>query len=1071
MNKSGASKFKHLFIKTKSQDKEKKEGGKNVSKPTSLPVDGQPASPTENSAHSPTGPMSPTSPASMTPPGDMALASPTEKKKRRFKWPKRKSSRSQPHDDPLFFNDSHDNEAMSNHMSFDQLSVQTEYSERSDCESQLDLESASMYSFDMAHHSSASRRARKSSEDKPGVLVRIGSFFSSRRRKSSKGQSETSEDEVSPTKNQAHQFPSKEGPASPPPQVETIRISLPELCIERSELKPSASVHSIVSILDGEGIPFVDSDSSGRSSVKGAGSQEALGGGDPDPAEVVLGGVCRKLQAYLEETSVSDEGATTIKKNFQVAGKAKGSGSPRSPGLEKTEGGVARGPSRPQSLELKENTREQNLQKPQEEECSSGEATPTNGCPTPPPPKPITARTDTPVSPHLLWVETHLGELDTPAPASAHAPTHAVAVPTGAASASLPPGTPPPPVSTATPQTSDMEGRVSTGSADPPQRRSIKLSQTQHAFPKSLSLGAEPGAHLPDGPAKTQHKSEVKLSSSVKKVNLEIKRHPLTRSSSGEKSSPKLSRNIIRSAECSPKLRCATPPASPSSPASPVSPASPASPVAPQRLLKARAVSARARGPQEPQAVNGVPEAHGVTSAKAAGTPPRTPPRTPTSPEPLDKTPDALKSKIPKKPAVETKLKPLTELKQKPLAETKLKSPEMKPKSSSARATTIPDGGLTAETQSRTEKGAASNDADPGSTDGVDGKTKEQVQSAVTPKSKLPKATDGPLSPVRKARGKPGDAVGKTSAAASSSPVRDQAETPGSKLPRPPQSPLHKQPSNEDAVSADPKSPQADSKLKKPSTKDSPKPQSDNRPSNDEKGPAKAGKVVPETAQKNVKEPGDGPQGEAKPGKGTVESVSKNAAKEQNDGAQGGSKLPMPNTRSPPKPKPKPNKRAVKQWDKAQDEAAKLPDSPAPAGAAEAGSARDTPSTEAQSSTPEEGGSSATPKKKESPLCRPEQPSPERRSRQVMQGECPTHLSRSPPQHLHRLLRLLKYPPQHLNSKLLQHLLIHLHRFQHKHPPQHPLIHLNKQTSQHLKRHLNSKLLQNPVMYLHKPPP
>ncbi|KAJ8398165.1 hypothetical protein AAFF_G00430090 [Aldrovandia affinis] len=987
MSKSGASKLKHLFIKTKSQDKENKAGERIVSKYTTSPGDGEPASPIEKQATLPTSPISPTSSKYPTLAGDAVLTSPTsseKKKKKRFKWPKMKGSRDQPHIDPLFFSDSEDLETIRNHLSFDQVSVQTDYSLQSECESLHGLESVSMYSFDMANHGPASPKSRKSSEEKPGVFVRIGSFFT-KRRKSSKSHPETGKDGLSPTSDQASQLHAKEGLVSPTGQsreeLENIRISLSELRIER--LKSSPSTRSVVSVLDGEGIPFADSDGSGRSSVRGAGSGEAVdrvgerSAGSP-LAEVVLGSACRKLQAYLEETSVSNDAETpagqalvhtTVKKNFQVVAKARpeSSGSPESPSYRETFVKIAAGKTEscpalggvsqlPLSSEDSEGLVWETRKSPQ---ISSGEATPTNGCSTPASP----TATKVPVSPHLLWVETHLGEQFqerppggslTAAPvASAHvAPAH-VAEQTGAASLA-PPGAAgaPPAAGISAEQTVMAEAReaahAESAAGAEPQRRSLKLSHAQHAFPKSLSLTTESapdmdppsaekpawmrGRDAPDGPSRVPHKSEVKLPANMKKVNLEMK-PSLIRSSSMEKTilpmsgSTDQARNVSRSAECSPKPRRATVPTSPTSPVSPSSP---------QHLPKARAVPARAKGPVEPRVPNGI-EIHSVTGD---GT--RAPLNMSTSPE--DKTPDALKSKIPKKSLAETKPKLPAETKQKP-----------SPASVSMPVSSVGPAGSTVETRSGKEKGFAMNDAELDCTGISEGKRQAQVHSDNgMQKSRLPKATDGALSPVKKtasaseqtARKTKTDGTGRTLAGKPLSPVAETAQ-PGSKLPRASLAQLSKQPVIEDSESLTP-APQPDSKLKKPNAKDSatkaPKPQSDGRAARDEKGSAK---VV----------------------KGAAEFVPKSLGREPGDASPGGSKLPMANHRSPkPKPKTPPPvtiKNTIKLMEKAQyashSQFSKPCDGTAPAAAAVGDLAGLTPRTEAQNEAAETEGALLAP--------------------------------------------------------------------------------------------------------------
>ncbi|XP_072555484.1 uncharacterized protein crybg1a isoform X2 [Paramormyrops kingsleyae] len=229
---------------------------------------------------------------------------------------------------------------------FDQVSMMTEYSFRTDVGSAVQSEASSMFSFDMSPSSpgSPSRRSRKGSEEKAGVLTRIGSFFSTRRRKSSRSLSETSEDAP----------PGQDSTPTPPPEPEVLRtptrspqleakfphISASELCIEQADLGGSLSSQ-------GEGdLPFADSDSqsslleaTARDGGTRTSSRERPGGAHADAGEA--GNVCKKLQVYLEETSIcSGEAAdvgrgvirTTVKKNLKAVAKGSPKGAAAPPG-------------------------------------------------------------------------------------------------------------------------------------------------------------------------------------------------------------------------------------------------------------------------------------------------------------------------------------------------------------------------------------------------------------------------------------------------------------------------------------------------------------------------------------------------------------------------------------------------------------------------------------------------------------------------------------------------------------------------------------------------------------------
>ncbi|XP_018587374.2 beta/gamma crystallin domain-containing protein 1 isoform X2 [Scleropages formosus] len=164
-----------------------------------------------------------------------------------------------------------------------------------------------------------SRRFRRekgqahSAEDKGGVLNRIGSFFSSRRRKGSRTFSDASDDG-------AAKSPEQEGLRTPPGkpgyEANAPQVSVSEERLEGAELGGEASTPE-----EGD-LPFADSDSSGRGSVREVvqrkeggeattrrrlpqgGERKRAKGSPPDPRKLV-GGVNKKLQVYLDETSIS----------------------------------------------------------------------------------------------------------------------------------------------------------------------------------------------------------------------------------------------------------------------------------------------------------------------------------------------------------------------------------------------------------------------------------------------------------------------------------------------------------------------------------------------------------------------------------------------------------------------------------------------------------------------------------------------------------------------------------------------------------------------------------------------
>ncbi|XP_036397712.1 beta/gamma crystallin domain-containing protein 1 isoform X2 [Megalops cyprinoides] len=477
------------------------------------------------------------------------------------------------------------------------------------------------------------------SGEKGGVFVRIGSFFT-KRRKSSKSHSETSED-ASPASARDAERPDDEGSRTPigSPQEQAKSVHTTD-----KPIQSSSSVRSIISALEADDLPFADSDSSGRSSVREVRPREGVSweaGGtskedestsnqSTEPA-VQSPELYKKLTAFLEETSVTNGTEAqdsrlviqkTIKKNFEVTAKVGSKNTippelPRSPeGTERKKTslktavgskgsysaltGVTLGPqSRTQSssevppevVDSEVMGRKNSAKRRARKESSrSGETTPTHGACTPASPEAV----NTVTSPHLLWVETHLGEAEeiqcsgsSPARQDSDLPAPAVpAVVSGEEGASNPgaavlslPGasgsTPSTAVSTTqaswheeadmaeqqeasstnTSSATDAESPVQeyrTTESGESKRRSIKLSQSQKIFPKKVCVssdqGPEEGEHAEKAPQKGREdaevstripqKSEVKLTPNLKKVNLEIKQPTQQRSVTPEKSGP-----------------------------------------------------------------------------------------------------------------------------------------------------------------------------------------------------------------------------------------------------------------------------------------------------------------------------------------------------------------------------------------------------------------------------------------------------------------------------------------------------------------------------------------------------
>uniref|UniRef100_A0A8B9GZ53 Crystallin beta-gamma domain containing 1a n=1 Tax=Astyanax mexicanus TaxID=7994 RepID=A0A8B9GZ53_ASTMX len=287
MSVSKASKLRNLFTKSKSQEKESRDRDLR---------DGTP------------------SPEPLSPDG--LPASPADKKKRRFgTWKSKKKSPREVRD-PLFFSNTDEFDTVSSQMSFDQLSIRTEDNMMmSDTWSTLPSEATSMMSLDLysSTPSSPTRRHRKSSEEKGGVLNRVATFFSIKRKNkpTSKDHEESGSPATSPDNPEVFTDLRQSSGSSDGEQVFVSEV----------RLKGSPSVHSVASLItDGGDLPFADSESSSRGSVREVTRPEK---GEDVKTQRLVAEATRKLQVYLEETSVTngDERQitqTTFKKCVEV---------------------------------------------------------------------------------------------------------------------------------------------------------------------------------------------------------------------------------------------------------------------------------------------------------------------------------------------------------------------------------------------------------------------------------------------------------------------------------------------------------------------------------------------------------------------------------------------------------------------------------------------------------------------------------------------------------------------------------------------------------------------------------
>ncbi|XP_059209545.1 titin homolog [Centropristis striata] len=260
MSKSSTLKVKNLF-KIKSPDKESKEQKRSNSlKDGSTHKDNSatlPASP---------GPLSPGQNDTLA--GDVLPISPKEKKGKRllsFKL-KRKKSKRKEEGGEVFFPDELD--SFSSNMSYDQISVSTECSFRTDFEWDPQSESTSMISFDMSqpHNPISPSKLFKSSEEKRGVLDRLHNFFSSKRKKSrqhSDGSTPTSP--LSPRSPQSQQ---EDGIKTPTPYRKDSEPHYggSRTGAERDDTLSQSSSPSTSSVISE--LPFADSNSSGQGSVR-----------------------------------------------------------------------------------------------------------------------------------------------------------------------------------------------------------------------------------------------------------------------------------------------------------------------------------------------------------------------------------------------------------------------------------------------------------------------------------------------------------------------------------------------------------------------------------------------------------------------------------------------------------------------------------------------------------------------------------------------------------------------------------------------------------------------------------
>ncbi|XP_038584262.1 uncharacterized protein crybg1a isoform X3 [Micropterus salmoides] len=327
MSKSSTLKVKGLF-KLKSPDKDSKER----KRPGSL-KDGAGTTPTDKLGSLPAspGPLSPGD--SDTLPGDVSPFSPKEKKKRRllpFKL-KRKKSKHKEEAGEVFLHDTDELDSFNSHMSYDQMSVSTECSFRTESDwDHHSMESTSMFSFDMTQPYCAT----KNSEEKRGMFDRLSNFFNSKRKKSSSSRkhTDTLADATSPSSPLSPCSPQSQkddGLKTPTPSRKDSELTGPRYaesergagCGDTVSHSSSPSASSIASLLtEGAEFPFADSNSSGRSSVREVRVCGEMNSGNVTPTALDLATTAPHPSADLSsELSFAESVVEEVSKRLQVS--------------------------------------------------------------------------------------------------------------------------------------------------------------------------------------------------------------------------------------------------------------------------------------------------------------------------------------------------------------------------------------------------------------------------------------------------------------------------------------------------------------------------------------------------------------------------------------------------------------------------------------------------------------------------------------------------------------------------------------------------------------------------------
>ncbi|XP_061600285.1 mucin-2-like [Cololabis saira] len=252
--------------------------------------------------------------------GEASPVSPKEKKGKRrllFRLRRKKSKSSKEAGGDVFFPDTDELGSFSSQWSFDQMSISTECSFRTESDWDGHSEFSSLHGFDMSQPSSPGSPSKpfKNSEDKRGVLGRISSFFRSRKKSSRQNSDANSSSPASPT-SPGWAEDEQGTPTASRRDGECRLTGEGGDGVSQRSSPSSSSVASIITATDD--LPFADSSSSGRSSVREVhvcriSSENNSGTVTPTPegpttfSESVVEEVSKRLRVDLKERISEDK--------------------------------------------------------------------------------------------------------------------------------------------------------------------------------------------------------------------------------------------------------------------------------------------------------------------------------------------------------------------------------------------------------------------------------------------------------------------------------------------------------------------------------------------------------------------------------------------------------------------------------------------------------------------------------------------------------------------------------------------------------------------------------------------